>query len=161
MVLDPTDPTNQITKRIIGAAIDVHRELGPGLLESAYQACLEYDLARKGVPFVRQVALPLTYQGMRLDCGYRIDFVVEEKVIIEVKSVDGIAPIHYAQVITYLKLGNWPVGLLLNFNVAAMHQGTHRIENRSLGNPKPRSPRSHLGSRSKGNLGDRFRDLPP
>src|SRR5688572_16240059 len=110
MVLDSSDPTTQITERIIGAAIDVHRSLGPGLLESAYQACLEYDLARKGVPFVRQVALPLTYHGMRLDCGYRIDFVVEEKVIIEVKSVERIAPIHYAQVITYLKLGGWPVG---------------------------------------------------
>jgi GxxExxY protein len=132
MALDASDYVTQITDRIIGSAIDVHRELGPGLLESAYQACLEYDLSKKGVRFQRQVALPLTYQGMRLDCGYRVDLFVEDRVIVEVKAVEAIARIHYAQMITYLKLKRCRVGLLLNFNVTSMRQGIRRVTNWSL-----------------------------
>ena len=131
MTLDPSDSITQITDRIIGSAINVHRELGPGLLESAYQACLEYDLSNEGIRFQRQVALPLTYQGMRLDCGYRVDLFVEDRVIVEVKSVEALARIHYAQMITYLKLKRCRVGLLLNFNVASMRQGIRRVTNRS------------------------------
>ena len=132
MALDASDYVTQIPDRIIGSAIDVHRELGPGLLESAYQACLEYDLSKKGVRFRRQVALPLTYQGMRLDCGYRVDLFVEDRVIVEVKAVEAIARIHFAQMITYLKLKRCRVGLLLNFNVASMRQGIRRVTNWSL-----------------------------
>ena len=132
MSLDTSDRITQITERIIGSAIDVHRELGPGLLESAYQACLEYDLTKKGVAFQRQVALPLTYQGVRIECGYRVDLVVEGRVIVEIKSVETIARIHLAQMITYLKLRDCPVGLILNFNVTSMRQGIRRLTNRSL-----------------------------
>jgi GxxExxY protein len=132
MALDTSDHVTQITERIIGSAINVHRELGPGLLESAYQACLEYDLAKEGVSFQRQVALPLTYQGIRVECGYRADLLVEDQVIVEVKSVETIARIHYAQMITYLKLRGCRVGLLLNFNVPSMRQGIRRVTNRSM-----------------------------
>jgi GxxExxY protein len=110
----------------------VHRELGPGLLESAYQACLEFALARSGVDFQRQLGLPITYQGFLLECGYRADFVVEDRVIVEVKSVDRMAPIHRAQLITYLKLKGCPVGLLLNFHVASMRRGVRRLTSRSV-----------------------------
>jgi GxxExxY protein len=137
MALDASDVITQITDRIIGSAITVHRELGPGLLESAYQTCLEYELLRVGVRFQRQVALPLTYREMRLDCGYRVDLFVEDRVIVEVKSVEAIARIHYAQMITYLKLRRCSVGLLLNFNVASMRQGIRRVTNRSLANDFP------------------------
>jgi GxxExxY protein len=130
--LDPSDPLTQLTREIIGSSIDVHREVGPGLLESAYQPCLECELLRKGIKFRRQVPLPLTYRGVRLDCGYRMDLVVEDKVIVEVKSVDRIANIHHAQMITYLKLSGAQIGLLLNFNVTSMRQGIRRIANRFL-----------------------------
>jgi GxxExxY protein len=132
MALDANDPLTPITDRIIGSAIDVHRELGPGLLESAYQACLEYDLLKKGIHFQRQVALPLTYQGVYVECGYRVDLLVDDRVIVEVKSVEAIARIHFAQMITYLKLKRCRVGLLLNFNVPSMRQGIRRVTNRSL-----------------------------
>ena len=130
MAFDPNHPTTKITEAVIGAAIDVHRELGPGLLESAYQACLEYELIQRHVTFSRQVPLPVTYRNVRVDCGYRLDFFVEDRVIVEVKSVERLAPIHAAQLITYLKLMRCPVGLLLNFNVTAMHRGIRRLENR-------------------------------
>ncbi len=123
-------PLRKITETIIGAAIDVHRELGPGLLESAYQACLAYELMQRNVMFARQVPLPVRYRDVRLDCGYRLDFLVEERVIVEIKAVDVLAPIHRAQVITYLKLLKCPVGLLMNFNVTALRQGLRRLENR-------------------------------
>ena len=130
MAFDPNHPTTKITEAVIGAAIDVHRELGPGLLESAYHACLEYELLQRHVKFWRQVPLPVTYRNVRVDCGYRLDFLVEDRVIVEVKSVERLAPIHSAQLITYLKLMRCPVGLLLNFNVTAMHHGIRRLENR-------------------------------
>ena len=131
MSLDLGDPISKITETIIGAAIDVHRELGPGLLESAYQACLAYELMQRNMTFARQVPLPVKYRDVRLDCGYRLDFLVEERVIVEVKAVDVLAPIHRAQVITYLKLLKCPVGLLMNFNVTALRQGLRRLENRA------------------------------
>ena len=134
MRLNPDDSTTKITKTVIGAAIDVHRELGPGLLESAYQACLTYELAQRKVNFARQVPLPVRYRDLRLDCGYRLDFLVEERVIVEVKAVDSVSPIHRAQVITYLKLLNCPVGLLLNFNVTSLRKGgIRRLQNKGNG----------------------------
>jgi GxxExxY protein len=133
MALDPSDDLTQLTSRINGAAIHVHRTLGPGLLESAYQACLEYELAKRKVPFKRQVPVPLQYGDVCLDCGYRLDLLVEDRVIVEVKSVEAFAKIHVAQMITYLKLKNCPVGLMLNFNVASMRNDIRRITNRRYG----------------------------
>jgi GxxExxY protein len=138
MTLDPDDPLTGITGQINGAAIAVHRELGPGLLETAYQACLEYELLQRHMNFQRQVKVPIVYQGVYIDCGYKLDLLVEERVIVEVKSVDRLAPIHSAQMITYLRLRRCPTGLLLNFNVTSMRQGIRRLTNRSLqtGNEK-------------------------
>ena len=98
---------NQITEEIIGAAIEVHRALGPGLLEKAYEQCLCRELALRGIPFQRQLPLPIEYKGIQLDCGYRLDILVMDKVVIEIKTVDKLLPIHDAQLITYLKLGKW------------------------------------------------------
>jgi len=120
---------NDITKKIIGAAIRVHRELGPGLLESTYEACLAYELAQDGLRFERQKALPVTYRDVKLECGYRIDLLVEGKVIVELKAVDRIEEIHKAQVLSYLKLSGCKVGLLINFNVEVLVQGVHRLVN--------------------------------
>ena len=128
MTFNPDAPITKITETIIGAAIDVHRELGPGLLESAYSACLAYQFVQRRLRFVKQVPLAVTYRDVHLDCGYRLDFIVEESVVVEVKSVDRLAPIHSAQVITYLKLTGCPVGLLMNFNVTALRVGLRRLE---------------------------------
>jgi GxxExxY protein len=117
---------NQITSRIIGAAIEVHRRLGPGLLESAYEECLARELLLRKIRFERQRPLPLEYKGIRLQCGYRVDLLVEWLVVIEVKSIDAIAPIHEAQLLTYLRLGGWEVGLLINFNVVLLKNGICR-----------------------------------
>jgi GxxExxY protein len=117
---------NRITRLVIGAAIEVHRALGPGLLESAYEECLCHELALLGVRFERQHPLPIEYKGVRLDCGYRIDLVVEDSVVIEIKAVACIEPIHEAQLLTYLKLGHWRLGLLINFNVPVLRQGIRR-----------------------------------
>jgi GxxExxY protein len=108
---------NVLTREIIGAAIEVHRHLGPGLLESAYLQCLTRELALKEIPFRREWPLPLEYKGIRLGCSYRLDLLVADVVVVEIKSVDALAPIHDAQLLTYLKLGGWKVGLLINFNV--------------------------------------------
>ena len=121
------DPINQLTRQIIGAAIEVHRELGPGLLESAYEECLCHELRLRGLAFERQVPLPLVYKGAKLDCGYRIDVLVERRVVVEVKSVECVLPIHEAQLLTYLKLGGWRVGLLINFNVPLLKDGIRRL----------------------------------
>jgi GxxExxY protein len=118
---------NERTEQIIGAAIEVHRALGPGLLESAYEECLCHELALVGIPFLRQYELPLRYKGIRLSCGYRVDILVDEQVAIELKAVDRVEPIHAAQLLTYLKLGNWPVGLLINFNVPVLKAGIKRV----------------------------------
>jgi len=117
---------NQITQEIIGAAIAVHRALGPGLLESAYQECLCKELALRGIPLQREVPLPLEYRGLQLECGYRLDILVAGAVVVEVKSIEAIAPIHEAQLLTYLRLGGWQVGLLINFNVVVLKNGIRR-----------------------------------
>ena len=118
---------NEITGGIIGAAIHVHRELGPGLLESAYEACLAYELVRRGFDIEVQKAVPLIYQGVQLDCGYRLDMVVNNCVIVELKAVERLDPVHTATVLTYLKLTNLQLALLINFNVALLKNGIHRI----------------------------------
>ncbi len=119
--------TNKLTEAIIGAAIEVHRALGPGLLESAYEECLCRELSLRGIPFERQVELSLSYKGVAVDCGYRIDVLAARRVVIELKTVEAIRPIHQAQLLTYLKLGGWQVGLLINFNVPALKDGLHRM----------------------------------
>ncbi len=118
---------NEITKIIIGAAINVHRALGPGLLESAYEACLVYELVSKNLKVERQKGLPIKYKGMQLDCGYRIDLLVEDKIIVEIKAVEKLEPIHEAQLLSYLKLSELEVGLLINFNVKILKNGLRRL----------------------------------
>lgn len=118
---------NELTRAIIGAAIEVHRVLGPGLLESAYEECLCRELDLRGIPFERQKPLPLGYKGLKLECGYRIDLVVANTVVVEIKSVEAILPIHEAQLLTYMRLGGWKVGLLMNFNVPVLRQGIRRL----------------------------------
>ena len=117
---------NEITQAVIGAAMEVHRTLGPGLLESAYQECLCRELTVRGIPFERERPLPLEYKSIRLECGYRLDLLVAGSVVVEVKSVETLAPIHEAQLLTYLRLGGWQVGLLINFNVPVLKQGIRR-----------------------------------
>lgn len=117
----------QITEIIIGAAIEVHRTLGPGLLESAYQQCLCHELHLRGIEFQRQVDLPVKYKGVLIDCAYRIDLIVAGKVIVELKSVDKLHPVHEAQLLTYLKLTGIRVGLLINFNVPVLRNGIKRM----------------------------------
>ncbi len=114
------------TSPIIGAAIEVHRHLGPGLLESAYEQCFCHELHLRGLPFKCQVDLPVSYKGLILDCGYKIDLVVCEDVIVELKAVERILPVHEAQLLTYMKLAAKPVGLLINFNVPLLTQGIIR-----------------------------------
>jgi GxxExxY protein len=123
---------NGITKAVIGAAIAVHKELGPGLLESAYEACLAYELTQVGLKFERQKGLPLYYRGVHLDCGYRIDLLVETQVVVEVKAVEKIELIHEAQLLSYLKLSKCQLGLLINFNVEVLKNGIRRLVNRFL-----------------------------
>lgn len=118
--------TNQITEKIIGCAIEVHKHLGPGLLESAYEECLYFELKSTGLEVKKQLALPVIYKDIKLDAGYRIDLLVEKSVIVEIKSVDAIAEIHKAQLMTYMKLAGIKVGLLLNFNVTRMKEGIIR-----------------------------------
>ena len=117
---------NQITEGIIGAAIEVHRQLGPGLLESAYQECLARELLLSNIQFEREVPVPLVYKGVHLECGYRLDFLVNNAVVVEIKAVDGIPPVFEAQLVTYLSLGGWQVGLLINFNVLMLKDGIRR-----------------------------------
>lgn len=120
---------NEITKNIIGAAIEVHRTLGPGLLESTYEACLFYELEQMGLYVERQVELPIKYKNVSLETGYRIDLIVENDVIVELKSVKELLPVHTAQIITYLKIANKSKGLLMNFNEARLMDGVKRITN--------------------------------
>jgi GxxExxY protein len=116
----------ELIREIIGAAICVHRELGPGLLESAYQVSICHELTLRGIPFRSQVELPVEYKGVRLDCGYRIDIVVDNRVIVELKSVEGLSAIHQSQLLTYLRLSRIRVGLLINFNVPVLRKGIVR-----------------------------------
>jgi GxxExxY protein len=117
----------EITEKIIGAAIEVHKTIGPGLLESAYEECLAYEMRIRGLNFERQVPLPVVYKSVTLDCGYRLDFLVERAVVVELKAVESLQPIHEAQVLTYLKLGGWTVGLVINFNVPVLRDGIKRV----------------------------------
>ena len=123
MKMELRDP---ITEQIIGAGIEVHRALGPGLLESAYEECLCHELTLRGLAFTRQVELPVTYKGVKLDCGYRIDLIVQGLVLVELKSVDKIHSIHEAQLLSYLRLSGLTTGLLLNFNVPVLKDGIIR-----------------------------------
>jgi GxxExxY protein len=118
---------NEITSEIIGSAIEVHRALGPGLLESAYESFLCRELQLRSIPYQRQKQLPVTYKGLKVECGYRLDLLVSEEVIIEIKTVDSLLPIHEAQILTYMRLGSYPVGLLLNFKVPVLKDGIRRF----------------------------------
>lgn len=120
---------NEISSKIIGAAIEVHKQLGPGLLESAYETCLYYELKQLNLDVKQQLALPVYYKEVKLDAGYRIDLIVEDKVIIEIKSVNELADIHTAQLLTYLKLKDLKLGLLINFNSVRVIDGIKRIVN--------------------------------
>jgi GxxExxY protein len=120
---------NSITEKVIGCAIEVHRSIGPGLLESAYEECLCYELSQHGLSFERQVPLPVIYKAVKLDCGYILDIIVEDLVILEIKAVERIMPIHEAQLLSYLKMLDKRVGLILNFHMSIMKNGIKRIVN--------------------------------
>jgi len=128
---------NEITEGIIGAAIEVHRHLGPGLLESVYEECLCYEFGQRGLRFQRQLAAPVLYKGVKLDCGYRIDLLVEDAVVVEIKSMEALLPVHCAQLLTYLKICHKRIGLLINFNVPVLLHGLKRIAN-NYQDPTPR-----------------------
>jgi GxxExxY protein len=138
-----------LTKSIIGAAIDVHRALGPGLLESAYESCLSFDLLARGLSIERQMTMPLTHKGTRLDCGYRVDLMVKNEVIVEVKAIEQLLPIHAAQLLSYLRLSGLRVGLLINFDVTALNRGIRRVVNSYPDSLRPL--RSSAVSAFKGN----------
>jgi GxxExxY protein len=127
--MEEKDKLDQITRRIIGAAIEVHKALGPGLLESAYEVCLAFELHQIGLKVEVQKPLPVVYKDVKLDCGYRLDLVVEDAVIVEIKAVDHLSPIHDAQLLSYLRLSHKRVGLLLNFHVRVLKDGLKRIVN--------------------------------
>ena len=115
-----------LTEQVIGAAIDVHQELGPGLLESAYEECLCHELSLRRLAFARQHSLPVRYKNVALDCGYRIDVIVQNLVVVEIKAVEKLIDVHEAQLMSYLRMGSWPVGLMINFNVARLVDGIIR-----------------------------------
>ena len=118
---------NELSTEIIGAAIEVHKQLGPGLIESAYETCLAQEMSLRGIAFERQKPLPLTYKGTKLDCGYRLDFLVEGLVVVELKAVKKFEPVHKAQMLTYLKLTSCKLGLLLNFHTILLKTGIKRV----------------------------------
>jgi GxxExxY protein len=120
---------NDLSYKIIGIALELHKNLGPGLLESVYENALAYDLREAGFDVKQQVARPFIYKEIRMDVGYRIDLIVENKVIVEVKSIENLAPVHYSQLLTYLKLSNLKLGLLINFNCKILKEGIHRLVN--------------------------------
>jgi GxxExxY protein len=124
---------NLLTEQIIGGAIEVHRQLGPGILENAYKKCMCRELDLRGIRYQHELILPVNYKGIAVDCGYRIDLLVENLVVVELKAVEKIIPVHEAQLLTYLRLGGWQVGLLLNFNVQVLKDGIRR---RVLGLPE-------------------------
>lgn len=127
--MEERDRFDLITRRIIGAAIEVHRHLGPGLLESAYEKCLAFELRERGLKVDEQKPLPVIYKGVGLDCGYRLDLVVEDEVVVEIKAIEHLAPIHEAQLLSYLRLSGKHVGLLINFHVRILKNGLKRIVN--------------------------------
>ena len=118
---------NELSQRVIGLCIEVHRTLGPGLLESAYEAALAHELTMAGTGFRQQLDMPLEYKGVKLDCGYRLDLIIEGELIVELKAVQEVLSIHLAQLLTYLKLNQKPLGLLINFNVPVLKAGVHRV----------------------------------
>jgi GxxExxY protein len=120
---------NYLSNKIIGIAIELHKKLGPGLLESAYENALAYDLKEIGLDIKQQLSMPFLYKDIKLDIGYRLDLLIENKVIVEIKSVESLAPVHYAQLLTYLKLSNLKLGLLINFNTKLLKDGIHRVVN--------------------------------
>ena len=120
---------NQLSRRIIGTAIELHRELGPGLLESAYEHALVYKLSNQGLSIQQQFPVPFIYDEIKLEAGFRIDILVNNRVLIEIKSLESLAPVHFAQTLTYLKLANLKLGLLINFNVKVLKNGIHRVVN--------------------------------
>ena len=120
---------NQIAKEIVESSLKIHRTLGPGLLESVYESCLQFELIAKGMTVVKQHPLPVVYQGIRFEQGFRLDLLVQNKVVVEVKSVEELNPVHMAQVLTYLKLGDYKLGLLINFNVELIKHGIRRLVN--------------------------------
>ena len=122
-------PFHHVTRDVIAAAIEVHRDLGPGLLESAYTTCLRHELAARKLEFVTERRIPLTYKGAALDCHYRLDLLVNDAVVVEVKAIAEVLPIHQAQILTYLRLANLPVGLVINFNVDRLVKGVKRVIN--------------------------------
>jgi len=124
---------NEIANKVIGCAIEVHRKLGPGLLESAYQECLFYKIQKEGLFVQKEFPMPLVFEEVKLECGYRIDLLVENKLVIELKSVESLNDVHLAQTLTYMKLGEFKLGLLINFNVALLKQGIRRVINGDLG----------------------------
>lgn len=121
---------NELSNKLIGLGIEVHNALGPGLLESAYKECLYYKIVKTGLAVEKEKPLPLVFEEVKLDCGYRLDLVVEQKLVIEIKSIDSLNDIHLAQVLTYLKIGNYKLGLLINFNVLKLKDGIKRVVNR-------------------------------
>jgi len=129
---------NELTERVIGACIEIHRSLGPGLLESAYEECLCHELSAAHIGFERQKPLPVRYKGVNLDCGYRLDLVIEQKLIVELKAIEQLLPIHEAQLLTYLKLSGLTLGLLINFNVPVLKSGIKRIANNFQDSASPR-----------------------
>jgi len=120
---------NEVANKIIGLSMEVHRKLGPGLLESAYKECLFYKIVKAGLHVIKEKAMPLVFEEIKLDCGYRIDLLVENKVVVELKSVEALNDVHLAQILTYLKLGNFHLGLLINFNVTLLKNGIRRVIN--------------------------------
>jgi GxxExxY protein len=124
---EPTAQAERLALVVVDSALKVHRALGPGLLESAYEHCLEHELARRGIPVSRQVVLPITYEGVTLDAGYRLDLVVDDSIIVEVKAVDALSRVHEAQLLTYLRLSGMRLGFLMNFNVQLFKQGLKRF----------------------------------
>ena len=120
---------NNLSYDIIGTAIEIHKSIGPGLLESTYENALAYDLRQKGFKVFQQVPMPFIYKEVKMDVGYRLDLLVEDKIIVEIKSIENLAPVHYSQLLTYLKLSDKKLGLLINFNTKILKQGIHRIAN--------------------------------
>lgn len=123
---------NELSNKVIGLALEVHKALGPGLLESAYKECLNYKIVNSGLFVEKEKPMPLIFEEIKLDCGYRMDLLVENKLVVEIKSVEALNDVHLAQVLTYLKLGNFKLGLSINFNVALLKQGIKRVINGSL-----------------------------
>lgn len=135
-----TKSINELSHELIGAAIEVHRELGPGLLESAYEGAYSHELTLRSIPHVTQQHMPITYKGISIETGYRIDILAEDRVVVELKAVEKLIPLHSAQLITYLRLGKFSLGLLMNFNVLKLVDGIERVSNNAPNLSAPSAP---------------------